>query len=142
MPNMRPKLVVNEPTLLRPTAKQISATELSVVRSSAAARSRRRVSRYWCGDSPKAARNSRLKCACDRPAASRQVGDLQRLEVARVGEVPGLEQVAGGRDEGHQGRTTIATWPSSNAPRVGSSTKFDVINPLAPSKRPRPPVIR
>ena len=42
---MRLKLVVNEPTLARPTATQISATELSVVRSSAAARSRRRVSR-------------------------------------------------------------------------------------------------
>ena len=69
MPNMRPKLVVNEPTLDRPTAKQISATELSVVRSSAAARSSRRVSRYWCGDSPNAARNSRLKCACESPAA-------------------------------------------------------------------------
>jgi hypothetical protein len=27
MPNARPKLVVNEPTLCRPTAKQISATE-------------------------------------------------------------------------------------------------------------------
>ena len=45
MPNVRVKLVVNEPTLCRPTAKQMSATERSVVRSSAAARSSRRVSR-------------------------------------------------------------------------------------------------
>jgi hypothetical protein len=39
------KLVVKEPTLRRPTAKQISATERSVVLSMAAARSRRLVSR-------------------------------------------------------------------------------------------------
>jgi hypothetical protein len=39
------KLDVNEPMLVRPTEKQMSATERSVVRSSAAARSMRRVSR-------------------------------------------------------------------------------------------------
>jgi hypothetical protein len=61
MPKVRVKLVVNEPTLARPTRKQMSATERSVVRRSAAARSRRLVSRYACGDSPKARRNSRLK---------------------------------------------------------------------------------
>jgi hypothetical protein len=44
-PYVRVKLVVNEPTLSRPTERQISATDRSVVRSSAAARSRRRVSR-------------------------------------------------------------------------------------------------
>ena len=44
-PKVRVKLVVKEPTLLRPTAKQISATERSVVVSSVAARSSRRVSR-------------------------------------------------------------------------------------------------
>ena len=42
---MRLKLVVKDPTLWSPTEKQISATELSVVRSSAAARSSRLVSR-------------------------------------------------------------------------------------------------
>ena len=60
---MRLKLVVNEPTLVRPTSMQISATEWSVERSSAAARSSRRVIRYWCGVSPKVRRNSRVKCA-------------------------------------------------------------------------------
>ena len=45
MPNVRVKLVVNEPTLCSPTEKQMSATERSVLRSSAAARSSRRVSR-------------------------------------------------------------------------------------------------
>src|SRR3954452_19818096 len=44
-PYIRPKLVVNEPTLRSPTVMQISATERSVVRSSADARSSRRVSR-------------------------------------------------------------------------------------------------
>ena len=68
-PNVRVKLVVNEPMLVNPTDRQMSATERSVVRSNAAARSRRRVSRYACGDSPNARRNSRLKWAGDRPAA-------------------------------------------------------------------------
>ena len=69
-PNVRVKLEVNEPTLSRPTEKQISATDWSVLRSIAAARSSRRVSRYPCGDSPNAWRNSRLKCARERPAAA------------------------------------------------------------------------
>jgi hypothetical protein len=44
-PKVRVKLEVNEPTLYRPIEKQISATDWSVLRSSAAARSSRRVSR-------------------------------------------------------------------------------------------------
>ena len=51
------------------TVKGQSVTLRSVLRSSAAARSSRRVSRYWCGASPKVRRNSRLKCAGDRRAA-------------------------------------------------------------------------
>ena len=43
-PYVRLKLVVNDPRLCRPTSKQISATERSVVVSSVAARSSRRVS--------------------------------------------------------------------------------------------------
>ena len=97
------KLVVNEPTLCRPTEKQMSATERSVVRSSAAARSRRRVSRYAWGDSPNARRNSRLKCAARESGGAGQVVDVQRLEVAGVGQVLGAQQVAGGRDERHAG---------------------------------------
>ena len=46
MPWTRRKLVVNDPTLVSPTSKQISVTERSVLRSRAAARSSRRVSRY------------------------------------------------------------------------------------------------
>ena len=71
---MRPKLVVNDPTLRSPTVRQMSATERSVVRSSAAARSSRRVSRYWCGVSPNVRRNSRLKCAGERYAARARAG--------------------------------------------------------------------
>src|SRR5665213_2907953 len=66
---MRLKLVVKDPILDNPTATQMSATELSVFRRSAAALSRRRVSKYACGDSPNALRNARLKCAGDNPAA-------------------------------------------------------------------------
>ena len=70
-PNLRiqVKLVVKDPRLRSPTERQMSPTGRSVVRSSAAARSSRRVSRYACGDSPNAERNARLKCARDRPAA-------------------------------------------------------------------------
>jgi hypothetical protein len=46
IPYARPKLVVKEPTLLRPTMKQMSETERSVERRSEAARSSRRVRRY------------------------------------------------------------------------------------------------
>ena len=42
---MRRKLVVNDPMLVSPTAVQMRATDQSVVRSRAAARSSRRVSR-------------------------------------------------------------------------------------------------
>src|ERR1700722_4062214 len=47
----------------------MSTTERSVVRNNAAARSKRRVRRYECGDSPKARRNSRLKWARESRAA-------------------------------------------------------------------------
>jgi len=56
-------------TLDRPTLMQISATERSVVRSSADARSRRRLTRYACGDSPKAWRNAAENWERDRRAA-------------------------------------------------------------------------
>ena len=62
--------MVNEPTLCSPTITQMSATERSVWRSSAAARSSRRVCRYERGDSPNVRVNIRLKWARDRPAAA------------------------------------------------------------------------
>ena len=55
------KLVVNVAWLCVPTARQMRATDQSVVRNSTAARSSRRVSRYWYGDSPNVRRYSRLK---------------------------------------------------------------------------------
>jgi hypothetical protein len=61
IPYMRLKLVVNDPTLSRPTAMQMSATDESVIRNKVADRSKRRVSKYACGDSPNAFRNARLK---------------------------------------------------------------------------------
>ena len=95
----RPKLVVNDPTLRSPTVTQISATLWSVLRSSSAARSSRRVSRYWCGVSPKARRNSRLKWAGKVRGAgeSRDVGGRAVTGVDKVGcaqEVPGRVGVA------------------------------------------------
>jgi hypothetical protein len=77
IPYVRVKLVVNDPTLCRPTEKQISATDRSVFLSSDAARSSRRVRRYEWGDSPNARRNSRLKCARESRAARARSSTLR-----------------------------------------------------------------
>ena len=53
--------VPNDPRLWKPTSRQISVTLRSVLRSSSCARSTRRVSTYWCGVSPNASLNRRLK---------------------------------------------------------------------------------
>ena len=98
---MRRKLVVNDPTLVRPTAMHTRATDQSVVRSRAPARSRRRVSRYWWGDSPKARRNSRLKWAGDRWAAG-----------------PGPPPTAPRRSGGRRG-----PWPGAGAGRAGAQRR-------------------
>jgi hypothetical protein len=78
IPYVRVKLLVKEPTLDSPTAMQISATDRSVPRSSAAARSSRRVSRYACGDTPNARRNCSLKWARDNPAALARSATVSR----------------------------------------------------------------
>ena len=89
------KLVVNVGWLWIPTAVQMRATVQSVVRNNAAALSSRRVSRYWCGDSPNARRNSRLKCAGRQMGGASHVGDGDRLGIPTVGEIASSEQVAG-----------------------------------------------
>jgi hypothetical protein len=55
--NVRP----NVPRLSQPVRKAISVIESSVSRSSAVARSMRRVSKYRCGGTPKACLNDRAK---------------------------------------------------------------------------------
>ena len=99
-----PKLVVNDPTLRRPTVKQMSATDRSVLRSSAAARSSRRVSRYWCGVSPKRA-GLAAEMGGERRAGASERGHVERLCVAGVDEGPRAKQVSGGRggDGAHLG---------------------------------------
>ena len=69
IPNIRPKLVVNEPTLRRPTAKQMSATERSVIPQERGRALEPPVEEVPCGGSPTSRRNSRLKCAGDSFAA-------------------------------------------------------------------------
>jgi hypothetical protein len=68
-PTWRVNRLVNDPTLLKPTEKQISATLSSVVRRRCRARSRRREIRYWRGVSPKTRRKLRLKCRGETFAA-------------------------------------------------------------------------
>jgi hypothetical protein len=97
-----PKLVVNDPMLRSPTVRQMSATVRSVLRSSAAARSSRRVRRYWCGVSPKERRNSRLKCAGGEPRSACECRHVERLAVAGVDQVLGTHEVARWRDRLHR----------------------------------------
>ena len=97
---MRVKLVVNEPTLCSPTEKQISATERSVVRSSAAPA--RAAGEQVCVRRL-AERTAELAAEMRAREARRAShgADVERLEVARVGERLGAQEVAGRRDEGH-----------------------------------------
>ena len=99
MPNVRVKLVVNEPTLCRPT-DEADVRDRAVGdaqqrrRALEPARQQVRVRRLAEG-APELAAEVRAREA----GRAGQVVDAERLEVARVGEVPGAQQVAGGRDE-------------------------------------------
>ena len=86
---------MNEPTLWRPTAKQTSVIDQSVFRSRAAARSRRRVNRYWWGDSPNTRENSTAEVGGGQARHPGEVPDGERLGVAGVGQVLRPQQVAG-----------------------------------------------
>ena len=99
---MRVKLVVNEPTLWSPTEKQMSATEWSVVRSIAGgalepARQQIRVRRFAERPAELAAEMS-----ARQPRRAGEVVDVERLEVPRVGQVLGAEQMPVGGYEGHE----------------------------------------
>ena len=102
MPNVRVKLVVKEPTLDSPTEKQMSATERSVFlqqRGGALEPARQQVPvRRLAEGALELAAEVRAR----EPGGARQVVDVERLEVARVRQVLGAEQVAGGRDERHR----------------------------------------
>ena len=101
----------------------MSVTERSVLRRRAAARSRRRVSRYWCGGSPKARRNSRLKCAGERWAARGQRRDVERLAVAGVDEVLRAEEMANRMDGLHGSSIRDRrAWRSGKVPGVTTQT--------------------
>ena len=65
MPTSSVKRVLKVPSDEQPTAKQTSVTLRSPSRSSAIARSMRRVIRYAYGDSPYAALNCRLRWPAD-----------------------------------------------------------------------------
>jgi len=76
IPNARPKLVVNDPTLRSPTVRQMSATVRSVLRSSAAARSER---------PPELAAEVRRR----EPCGPRQRRHIELFSVAGVDQVLG-----------------------------------------------------
>ena len=61
------KVRPNVPKLSQPVSKAMSVMGKSVSRSSAVARSMRRVSRYRCGGTPKACLNDRAKWASETP---------------------------------------------------------------------------
>jgi hypothetical protein len=100
MPNARPKLVVNDP-MLRPTVTQMSATERSVLRSSAAACSSRRVGRYWCGVSPEGPPELAAEVRCGEAGGACECGDVEQLPVAGD-RILGAEEMAGRRHWSHR----------------------------------------
>ena len=101
MPNVRVKLVVNEPTPLQPDGE-------ADVRDRAVGRPEQRG-----GALEAAGQQVRVRRLAERLAelaaevrareagGARPVVDVERLEVARVGEVLRAQQVPGGRNEGH-----------------------------------------
>ena len=101
IPYVRVKLVVKEPTLWSPTEKQTSATERSVLRSSAAARSRRRVSRYARGRLAEGAAELAAEVGAGKSGSAGHVVDVDVLRISGVGQVLPTQQVPRGRDEGH-----------------------------------------
>ena len=101
IPNMRRKLVVNDPTLLSPTMKQMSVTVRSVLRSrygGALEPSRQQVlvRRLAEGGAELAAEVGRRQAR--RP---RHVGDRERLGVAGVGEVLAADEISRRSDSRH-----------------------------------------
>ena len=91
--------------------------EWSVLRSSSAARSSRRVSRYWCGVSPNARRNSRLKCA-GRDARH------GRARARRAGLGSARRRVLRAQQMSHRVNDAIVSRVSRSADRrVGSERK-------------------
>ena len=105
------KLVVNEPTLCSPTAKQISVTERSVVaqqrRGSLETAGQQVRVRRLAERTPELATEVRTR----EPRGSGEIVDRQRLEVAGVREVLRAEQMSCRRDESRgPHRATTRRW--------------------------------
>ena len=101
MPYTLAKLVVNDPTLCRPTITQISATDRSVWRSNAAARSRRRVCRYERGRFAERPGEHPTEMGPRQPGGGGQIVDGDRLGVAGVDQILGPLQITGRRHLRH-----------------------------------------
>jgi hypothetical protein len=91
---VRPKLVVNEPTLVNPAITQMSATVRSVLRSRAA-RSSRLAEQVPVRALPECPAELAAEMGRRQPRGSGQRGDVERLKVPAVGEILGPQQVAG-----------------------------------------------
>ena len=93
MPNARPKLVVNEPTLVRPTLRQISATRAVGVaqqlRGALEPASQEVLVRRLAEGAAELAAEVRGREAC----GAGECGDVERLAVAGVDQILGAEQV-------------------------------------------------
>ena len=96
------KLVVNEPTLDSPTEKQMSATERSVFLQQRGGALEPAGQQVPVRRLAEGALELAAEVRARQPGGARQVVDVERLEVAGVGEVLGAEQVTGGRDERHR----------------------------------------
>ncbi len=115
--NVRPKV----PRLFQPVPNAMSVTGRSVSRSSAVARSMRRVSKYRCGGRPNACLNECAKCASDTrlTAARRRTGHSSC-------EAPSMRSFARSRR-----RSSSGSWPM--APMLAYGARD--IRALAPPVR-------
>ena len=97
------KLVVKEPTLCSPTEKQMSATEWSVAQQRGGPPE---APRQQVGVRRLAERPAELaaEVRARKPGCPREVVHVERLEIARVGQVLGPEEVARGWREGRRHR--------------------------------------
>ena len=112
------KLVVNEPTLCRPTARQMSATERSVVAQQRGGALEAAGEQVGVRRLAEGAAELAAEVGAREAGGAGEVVDVERLGVAGVGEVLGAQQVAGGRDEGHAGQYCARPWLRATAPRA------------------------
>ena len=137
------KLVVNEPTLCRPT-DEADLGDRAVGRPQ-----QRRGALEPAGQQVGVRRLAERAPELAAEVRAREAGgaghvvDAERLEVAGVGEVLGAQQVAGGRDECHRGQYRLDPVPARKSSRRSPDERLPLfptatpLRPCAANRRPK-----